>query len=388
MRQIQPDVSPGRRNLCAFVALQLYLFAPLALFVFFNNYFPISAVQPFLLATILALDKYIYCEASHGRALAVFTGASFAGAYTDWQMHLLLATVVVIGWASHDRKWRRAAWIAAGVLAISTGLLIVHYSTLSGLGGLLSALWDRFVQRSGFFPGADGSFGYYSATTYRMLAISLVRGYGPIVLFNAMLASACLIFIGIRGSVALLTTRVRVTVILLFAPAAAYHILLFNHAGWHNYSMLAALGFLATLAAVLVSTLFSFAARMPNLSLQTGWLAALCLGCTAVCGLYFAFQYYPAGTLYRDELALADFVKKTAGSSDRIFINRTPSLDFINPVITLYSGRNIGLVDTPADVTTQLEKTHSRSAILIQVDAKGKVVGYTRIHNNAESEGP
>ena len=377
-RRVMPE-RPEAVLTPALVAFLVCLFNPLASYVFCNNYFPVTLVQPFWLAAIYFL--LIYLETRKVWSLGAFVGASFAACYTEWTADLFLFSVVLYALTQlrSSRPWRALAAGSVGVVMASNALVVWQNSRIAGLQNYFHALWNRYADRSGMFAGINPGLDYFSVGAYVSLVKHYLRGFGPVLLLAMALLAILFVAQGaVKGTFARNHPRLALTFLLLGLPVVLDHGLLFNHAVVHDYTALKAVAFISLLVGVLVGMLEAHFAELPGGAAARLRMYTLCLATVILCIPAFMVEYYRTPPAW-DDMRLGLSLKQTARPTDALLMLSSPFLIEENPIVAYYSGRDFRVFDAPCDMLQWARSHPDLHAALVKVDSSRQVSSYSAI---------
>jgi hypothetical protein len=369
---------PGREDAVvtpALIAFLVYLFTPLATWVFSNNFFPVTLVQPFWLAAILSL--LVYLDTGSVWSLGAFAATSFAACYTEWTADLFL--VVALVWAGPRvraaRPWRAIACASAGVLVSANLLLVWQNARIAGLSAYAFALWSKFADRSGMLTSNSEGLDLYSVGAYVAVAKNYVRGFGPVLLLVvALLAIVFVTRVPVRTRGGSSGDRLRLALVLLGVPVVLDHVLLFNHLAAHDYTLLKDVAFVSLLVGALVSAIETHWASWPAGPSVRSRLHAVCLAAAALCLPVFMLEYYRAPAAW-NAMRLGLSLRDVARPGDALIVLGS-RFAVEDPIVTYYAGRNFRVFDRRSDVLDWLRSHRPARAALIETDSTWGVSTY------------
>jgi hypothetical protein len=376
-RRVMPE-SPEPVLTPALVAFLIYLFTPLASYVFCNNYFPVTLLQPFWLAAIYFL--LVYLDTEKVWSLCAFVVVSFAACYTEWTADLFLFIVVLYALTQLrlSRRWRLLAVSSAGVIVVANALLVWQNSRIAGLQNYFNALWSRYAERSGMFAGIDPGWDYFSVGAYAAVVKNYLRGFGPVI--GLAIALLAIVFVArgpVKGTFGRNNDRLALTLLFLGVPVVLDHVVLFNHTAVHDYTALKAVAFVSLFVGALVGILEAYFAGVPDGALARQRMHSLCLATVILCIPVFMVEYYRTPPVW-EAMRLGLSLKEVARPTDALLMIRSPFVPE-DPIVTYYSGRNFKVFEGRCDMLEWVRSHPAVHSALVEVDSSRRVSSYSAV---------
>lgn len=219
----------------ALVASGWYLLAAGNMHYYASNFFSDVMLQPFLLFQVYFLIRWLdHQSKSLAWGIAIM---AFLGIYTEYQAVFQAAVVFLVAlfWIKGTSRWRLPALLVlAGILSL--GVTFWQYSSIAGSEEMISALSDKYAERSGI--GAETEvFTWKDEASWNLLEEHFTKSYtfaNQCMILLLLLAIVMSVIAGVR----LLTKKEGVVLLVVGLPILMHYVIFFNFNALHDFGSL------------------------------------------------------------------------------------------------------------------------------------------------------
>lgn len=366
----------------AVLGAALFLFNRAVLLSFGNLYFPITLVLPIWMMAVYAYAAAQDAPRHRPGFLALFFVLTFLASYCDWFGLLCAAGFCLWSLANWrgDIVNRWLAALAAGAGALAVALTVVQYSSINGIGSLLSVVLSRFTDRAGL-GGNVSEYGWtlWNPHTYYELAHRYREQYAPLLVLIGALGFVYLLFPQLASRLHW-TKDVRRSFFLFGFPLVSDQLLLVNHSAIHDYASLKAAPLLTVLAVLLMDGLVRPrpsdrpAPAGAGLWMQASPIARLQLIVVVACLLSTKLYLSERGNLSSETSALGREIRRYSHAEQVIFLIRRHAHENSSPNLIYFSGRNVEMIDGEPDAQEFLRRYGRQAGMIFRANDDGQLV--------------
>jgi hypothetical protein len=340
--------------LSSFFAFSAYIFSAAPFKFHFDSYFVDFLAQPIFAFLLYICAKFIYsAENIQKRYFYALGVGTFLLVYTEWIGVFFAASIFLLSFSFEQLKVKFLRYIlfAATFLALLT--VLIQYSRIAGFSTLMNFFYTKFSGRSGWNEHtAEGGQSIFAIKSWLILAKWYVAGFDILLIFLALF---CLIYLFKKKCI-----RSSQSCLLLCAalPVVFHHIMLFNHAIIHNFSVVKASPFLCLLSSFLIA---NFAEKFQNFRHRIDFFATIFV-CFAM-GSYYSNKEWLLQRWTYLYASLGEKIALNAHPTDRICI-QGPKM--IPPQIAYYSHRNVSICDDNLNARCNLRQNFYQNPYDVQ----------------------
>jgi len=352
VHQLLKDKSFAAREIPAFIASTVYIFAPFGLWFHCNTYSAQWLNHPWFAIAVYAFIRILdgANDEEKKRWVMAMGGLTFLMFYTAWFGVLFYGAVGL--YALAFRKEQAMRWLIVAIIggvAAAVILVLIQMSAISGPIDLVKYFLSRFSFISGYFEETDKSLHIYDIVAWKRLLGHYYKGYGGLLFFLAAIAFIALALgnENLKEKFSRMDKRCLTVAGITVLPVLGHHVVLFNYSAVHEYSVLTMLVAISTFTGVGLSSIISRLEETrgrQELIGNIGSILTVFLILIAAAIGEFRDQNNNGHTIYK---TLGEKIRQTAKPDEVVFVNSGGMFltggGGIIPHIVFYAHRNLAV---------------------------------------------